>query len=358
MAKKKAEKAEKTVSSIEDKITSDFGDILVPGNYITDSPNIIVSVSPQLDIPLGGGIKFGSFVIPTGPPKVGKTSTSLDFASSAVQAPTEFDEPRSIYFFNIEGRLNKRDLLGIRAYKKMIDDGTFEKRVKIITSKPGRILNAEDYLAIGEELINEKPGSIFIFDSFSQLCSKAGKENEWDKQFRDDVPKMLSQFCKRVSNVIPINKSIVIGITHRIANTGFGFSSWAEASGTKIQYQVDVKLRATHNTDYKVGTSKVGLDVNWECLCSPLLNGASEDKCVSKLRFGYGIDKPAELVNLCVDIGLIKKAGAWYSFAEDENKKYQGLENIRDVIAADEVLYKKLHDSFREMMGLPDAYSY
>jgi hypothetical protein len=48
------------------------------------------------------------------------------------------------------------------------------------------------------------------------------------------------------SVVIKVKNSIVIGITHQMANQGNGPSKWAEASGTKIQYLADMKLRATH----------------------------------------------------------------------------------------------------------------
>lgn len=337
MAKKK--KAEKT---------EEFGkDIYLSGQYVVDSPTTVVPVSPLMDLMLNGGIKFGSFVIPTGPPKVGKTSFSLDMAATALGIPSQFDNPRELYFYNIEGRLNPRDLAGIKHLKQYLGE-----RVKVFSSKPGDIKVAENFLQQGEEAINTKPGSIFIFDSFSALCSQEGKNKEWDgKAYRDNVPIFLSQFCKRISNVIPINQSIVVGITHQIANTGFGFSSWAEASGNKIQYQVDVKLKATHSTDWIEGDAKVGQDVHWKCFCSSLHNGPVETtEAVSKLRYGLGIDKAAELANVCVDIGLIQRAGSWYTIGD---QKVQGLPKVIDALNNNQELYNELNTEFRETMGLP-----
>ena len=345
MGKKKA--ANVSISNIENKITKDFGEnVIVSGNYISESSKIVVPVSPMMDMMLGGGIPFGSFVIPTGPPKVGKTATALDVAGSALGIKSEWDNPRELYFFNIEGRLNKRDLLGIHHLAKYLKDN-----IKIIGSVPGKILTAENYLDIGEQLINEKPGCIFIFDSFSQLCSKSGRENEWDgKQYRDDVPKFLSLLCKRISNVIPINKSIVIGITHRIANTGFGFSSWAEASGTKIQYQVDVKLNAKYCEAWKEGDVQIGQDIHWDCFCAPLLNGPTQGNCVSKLRYGYGLDKPSELISVAVDLGILQQKGAWYYY---EDSSFHGAKKIRDFVANTEKVYNEINSKYREMMGFP-----
>ena len=354
MAKKKAAPKAEKVETTEDRLKKQFGDdILVSGRYITEQKKTIVPISPHIDGMLGGGIRFGSFVIPTGPPKVGKTSMALDMAGTALNIPTEFDEPRHLYFFNIEGRLNDRDLLGIRHLIPHVE----ADHITVIKSKPGKILHAENYLEMGEILINEKPGSIFIFDSFSQLCSKSGREKEWDdgKAYRDDVPKFLSQFCKRISNVIPINQSIVVGVTHRIANTGFGFTPWAEASGTKIQYAVDVKVNAPFCKPWLSGETKIGQTVHWDCLCSSLINGESETSCVSKLRFGYGIDKPGELADIAVDLGFFKRTAPKSSWYEFEGKKIQGIDKLRDILVEDPALYDQINEKYRDMMGLPEC---
>lgn len=343
MAKKKAA----ATATLEEEINSKFGtNVIVKANYLVDSEKVIVPVSPMIDGMLNGGIPFGSFVIFTGPPKVGKTSLGLDIAGTALGIPSEFEQERELYIFNIEHRLKSRDLKGIAHLAPYVDTN----RVHIIQSERGKILSAEEFLSIGEQLINEKPGSIFLFDSFSQLCSKEGFAKEWDgKGYRDDVPKLLSLFCKRICGVTPIQKSIVIGITHQIANTGFGFTPWAEASGTKIQYAVDVKMKATHCTPWKEGNSVIGQDVHWNCYSSPLQNGPSETECVSKFRYGYGIDKVAELINVAVDLGIIQKGGPWYTLPGDI--KVSGLEKCRTAIIENN-LYDQINKEYREMMGL------
>ena len=351
MGKKKVAKAtpktetKEQSKTIENTLVSKFGDCFVSGQYLASQPRIVVPVSPMLDSILNGGVPFGSFVIPTGRPKLGKTSFALNMAANALKIPTEFEEPRKLYIFNIEGRINPRDLAGIHHMKEHLDND----QVEIITSKPGNIKKAEDFLEIGEALINHKPGSIFVFDSFSQLCSQEGYDHEWSgKQYRDNVPKFLSQFCKRICNVIPINKSIVVGITHLIADTGISFSSWAEASGNKVQYAVDVKLKATHCTPWMVGETKIGQNVNWECFCSPLHNGPTVTKCVSKLRYGYGIDKEAELVEIGADIGAITKGGSWYTFTD--GSKVQGLDNAAELLRNNPDLYNQINTQYRGIM--------
>ena len=348
MAKKKDSQDQQKVSNIDDKLSKEFGDgVFVSGNYITEKQHTVIPVSPAMDIMLNGGIPFGSFMICTGAPKTGKTLSSLDIAGTALQIPTEFDIPRHFYYLKVEGRLQPRDLLGIHHLKNHV-----ENRITVVQSVPGKILYAEDYLDIAEQLVNEKPGSILIMDSFSQLCSKSRREKDWgdSKAFRDDVPTFLANFCKRISNVIPINQTLFIGVTHQIANTGFGFSSWAEASGTKVQYQLDVKLKATYTTTWKEGESKIGQETHWECFASPLQNGPVVEKAISRIRYGWGIDKHTELINICGDMGLITKGGAWYTI---DDQKIQGIAGVRQYLLENPDVYTKLYNEYREMMDLP-----
>lgn len=369
MAKKKKDKVEdgsieastESIKGIDEQLQEQFGDgVLVSGSYITKNEPTIISISPQLDILTNGGIPFGSFVIPTGPPKVGKTSTSLDIAGTALSLPTKFDVARHLYYFKVEGRLQRRDLLGIHHLAPYVTDDPATNRVTVVQSRFGRMLYAEDFLDIAEQLMNEKPGSIFIMDSMSQLCSKSRKTKDWqeDKAFRDDVPTLLSNFCKRICQVIPINESLFIGITHKISNTGgFSFSPWAEASGNKVQYAVDVKLNAPFSQPWMTpgegSITRIGLKVNWECFAAPLQNGANITKAVSKFRFGWGIDKHDELLDVCVDLGIIERKGAWYNIQNDagEYVKLQGAENAREFLVVNPKKTAEMYTKFREMLG-------
>jgi len=334
--------------AIEDAINSEFGNgILTSGQSIIDSVNTVIPVSPGLDMILGGGIPEGSFVIFTGPPKVGKTATALDFSATAQALKYACDigrkEGRHIYYFDIEGRLKERDIKGIHH----LDYD--ESRMSVIKSKPGNILYAENFIDISERLINERPGDIFILDSLSALCTEGEKKADIGDRYRADAPLLLARYCRRISNVVPINKSVVIGITHMIANQGQGMATWVEASGRKVQYQCDVKLRATHCGGWVVGDSQIGQDIHWIAEWNAL-NAPRNGKFISKFRYGYGLDKASEILNLCVDLGLIKKGGSWYTFPD--GTKFQGLDKASDSLKQDEKLYEGLHQQIRDMMGL------
>lgn len=342
MAKKKTDDSV-GLANVDEHLQKKFGkEIFVSGESIVATPRRVIPMSPAMDLMLGGGVPEGSFCISTGPPKVGKTTAWLDFAGTAQKDKSDlFPDGRHVYFLNIEGRIGARDLEGI----KHLD--LTEKHFTAVQSQPGRILNAEDYLEIAETYIHTKPGCVIVIDSFSQLCSGARKASDYKTRFRDDVPLMLSDFCKKVCNVIPVNKCIVLGVTHMIANQGGqGMSPWLEASGRKLQYQMDIKLKATYRKLYPED-APFGQEVYWECYTSAL--GKPGLKAKSFLRYGLGLDKVFELVDLCKDLGLIQKARSWYSY---QDTKVQGFDNLVEHIR-DNNLYDELNKEYRTLMGLP-----
>jgi recombination protein RecA len=333
------------MSTIKEDVKKQFGsDIILNGNAIVDKECLIIPVSPSLDIVLNGGIPEGSFVVLTGQPKCGKTTTSLDFASNAQKkeyAHGSFKDGREVYYLNIEGRLKKRDLEGI--------PGIDLSRFHVIGSQQGKILHAEEYLQIAERIINEIPGSVLIIDSYSALCTEAEITSDMDKMQRADGAKLLAKFCRKVANVIPVNKNIVIGITHLMGNpTGYG-AEFKEKSGQAIAYQTDIKLRAKSFKPWTLGAegTQIGQEIEWQVVCSAL--GPPGGSITSYLRYGYGIDKHTELLNFAVDIGLINKGGAWYTYS---GEKFQGLEKLRQYFVDNIDKYKELEKSVKETMGL------
>lgn len=335
------------MAQLKESITKDFGtDIILSGNSVMDKESIVIPVSPSLDIILNGGIPEGSFVVFTGQPKCGKTTTSLDFAATAQKEEYSSTSPRNVYYLNIEGRLKKRDLEGI--------PGINLDKFNIIGSQTGKILHAEEYLQIAERIINEDPGSVMIIDSYSALCTEAEITSDMDKMQRADGAKLLAKFCRKVANVIPVNKNIVIGITHLMGNpTGYG-AEFKEKSGQAIAYQTDIKIRAKSFKPWLLSSdnSQIGQEVEWQTLCSAL--GPPGGNITSYIRYGQGIDKHTELICLAVDMGLINKGGAWYTldFMNDEKPKFQGTEKVRQFLIDNPGTYENLYKELKSMMGI------
>jgi len=334
--------------ALKEDIKKTFGDdILMSGNSIKEKGVVVIPLSPSLDMILNGGVPEGSFVVLTGQPKCGKTVTSLSLAAKAMEPKYQgsLEKPRHTYYLNIEGRLKKRDIEGI--------NGLDLDRFTLIGSTQGKILHAEEYLQIAERIINQEPGSIIIIDSYSALCTEAEITSDMNKMQRADGAKLLAKFCRKVANVIPVNKNIVIGITHLMGNpTGYG-AEFKEKSGQAIAYQTDIKLRAKKFSPWLLGkeNTQIGQEVEWQVICSAL--GPPGATTTSYIRYGEGIDRYMELFNMAVDIGIISKGGAWYTFSDlEDSPKFQGAEKARDFILSNPEVYDKLSLQVKEALGI------
>jgi len=320
-------------------IIKEYGNVLHDPASITEKDLNVLSVSPKLDIALGGGVPEGSLFIMTGPEKVGKTVTALAFCSNAQR-----QYERKIYYANIEGRLRKRDLEGI--YGLNIDP----ECMQIIGSTEGNILSAEKYLSIIDNIVHTQPGSLAVVDSFSALSSEAELTGDLADVQVMSVQKILAKFCRRISNALPINRVTVIGITHLMANIqkfGRGKAK-IEKSGSALKYQVDVKLHATHSQPLMQGDTQIGQTVHWQVMTSAI--GPPGQKVESHIRYGRGIWKELELADLMIDFGLVSKSGAWLKLPNDE--KVHGKANLAKYLEENPKEYEDFKGKVFSMVGL------
>ena len=353
MGKKKVGGDTETEDKSRPKVFDDFAATIFDAAFITDSESKIISVSPAFDLGFGG-ISEGNFIALTGQPKVGKSLLSLAIAARAQRQ--EYANPklcpngRMVAFFNIEHRIRKRDLEGVKGL-----DLSPEK-FKIIQSSEGNILTSEGWCNRIERFLNECPGSVCIIDSFSMLSSQAEQAADMGFQDRGKSHGIISQLCRRIAPILALNKCIVIGITHILANTsGYGAAT-IEKTANALRYAEDLKAFAKTVTPWRTGTNEkspqIGQKVEWQVLFSSLCPPGA--KFTSHIRYNYGLDVYSELAEIAEQFGLISKGGAWYklTFLHDESiPKLNGLEQVRDVLENNPEWYNELRKQVYEMIG-------
>ena len=163
-----------------------------------------INVSPALDLILNGGIPEGSFVSLSGKPKTGKTTTALTFAAKAQKLG------KTIYFINVGGRLKKMNLTGI----KNLD--TSPEKFVVIESDDENIRSSKDFLNAVEFIVKNHPGCVVIIDSLSALVDGQQLTNGAGSGMPGGGQKVVAEFVANMSNVVPVKKTIIVGITHKI----------------------------------------------------------------------------------------------------------------------------------------------
>jgi recombination protein RecA len=298
-------------------------DAFISGDNLVKHANPLVHVSPAIDLILGGGIPGGSIISLLGDPKCGKTLLSLHIAGKGQQLG------REVYYLNIEGRLKPRDINGIQCL-----DASKMQIIRSYRNKAGqsKILKADEFLSIAEQIAHTRPGSIIIIDSISQLVTSGEMTNELNNKDRAPGATLMAKFCRRLSNVVPVNDIILIGVLHFIANTsGYGKAKVA-SGGNKIKYAVDIGLECRKFTLVREGGAEdgrvIGQEVEWITTSTAFAPPGQVGK--SMITFGVGIDELYEMVSLAVELGLIQQSASWYkmSYMEDhvDAKKW----NIKD----------------------------
>lgn len=283
---------------------------LFDAKQIVDRKRDLIKWSPVLNDILGGGLLSGSFVLITGNYKTGKTSAALHFGGHAQEAGY------NVCYVNVEHRLTRRDL------ESSILDLDKEK-FQIIQSSEKAILSGEDFIAFTESKVRNEQNVVFIFDSLSQLCARELMDGDIRDRYRDSTPLLLSRFCKRIAAPISINNHIFIGIVHEIANQGPGMASKVEASGRKIQYAADFKVKAVFSRPWEQDDVRVGQEIHWKCPFSAI--GPPDREGIGLLRYGEGLDEISEIVELASDNGVITRAGGWFTIGEEKIQGKTGL---------------------------------
>jgi len=327
----------------EKDILKEYGQVLLDASYIIDNPPPVISVTPKIDIALGGGVPEGCLFIMTGPEKIGKTVHALQFCKNAQQVKLENGQHRKIYYGNVEGRLKKRDLEGIRGLDFSQD------MFKLVGSTKGNILSGEKYLAIFDNIIHNEPHAVCVIDSFSALASESELVGDITDHQVAAMNRYLAKFTRRFANVLPINRVTLVGVTHLMANIqkfGAGKSK-IEKSGNALKYAQDVKLWATHREPLKQGETQIGQKVHWIVENSAI--GAPGQKVTSIIKYGHGIWNEYELAELAKDFGVVE-GKTWITLPNGE--KVQGMSNFATYLEENPSYYEDLRQQVFEMIGM------
>lgn len=325
------------------------------GLDLFEDPDIqrgVISISPSLDLALGGGVKEGSWVIISGDPKQGKSTSVLHLLKNAI------DDKRQVVYFDVENRLDTQLMSTIMGLEPealpIVSPVCKDKDGKQI----GKVITAEEYLSTVEALCQSPDfrGGVIAIDSLSAMICKAEATGELSGTTRSGLPKLISQFCKRVSPVARANRVTLVFVTHLIADTGPSMRTKMPDCGRKIQYQADTNIEIAFTKAWKEGSGdnerRIGHTIKWRVICSAM--GASPGtECDSYLRYGKGLDTNLEMVHIACDLGLITapEKGSWYTvdFLDDQ-PKVQGINKVKSLLEENPEYMSLLKENIKEML--------
>lgn len=330
------------------EVTKEYGSgVVFNGSDLLEREKAVIGVSPALDNALGGGFQEGSLVVISGPPRSGKSTTSLHFCAKAQRAG------RRVVYLSAETRLESRDLMGI--------PGLDPEKMEVVQSyydeekEEGKILSAQDYLSIAEKYLMKEQKLVMVIDSISIMCDEKEMNEDLGKFMMGGSGKLVASFCRRMGPVIAVNKHIVIAIGHLYANLNPKGKKWLEAIGGKVDYQLSTKMRTEFFKPWTAGDkedgNQIGQEVYWKIERTPL--GPPNKPAVSWIRYGKGIDEVYENVKIAESLPMIiEKGGTWYTLNFlDEPVKFQGIEKTLNYLYENPDAAEKLDGAIKEIMS-------
>lgn len=258
---------------------------------------------------------------------------------------------KPVIYLDVEDKLEGYNLEGI--------EGLDINNMTVIhpPREEGESLSAEDFLNIASSLIKkpEYKGAVLVIDSCSDLLPRSEMDADTSGSLRATLPKMLTHWIKKTSQDIAKSKVLVLVIQHYITNTsGYGKLKNPDG-GQELQYKAATRMDIYKTEPWIESDKKIGQIVYWKISCSSM--GASGTECVSFLRFGKGIDKEKEIIELAESFGIIEKAGAWYSIpflagtdGFEEAPKFQGQAKIYDFLVDRKDIFDSINAKVKEML--------
>jgi recombination protein RecA len=312
------------------------GSVMRLGQETRQAVEVIPSGSISLDVALGlGGYPRGRIVEIYGPESSGKTTVALHAVANAQKAGG------IAAFIDAEHALDPD-----YAQKLGVDTDA------LLVSQPD---TGEQALEIMDMLIRSGAIDIVVVDSVAALVPRAEIEGEMGDSHVGLQARLMSQALRKITGALNQAKTTAIFINQLREKVGVMFGSPETTSGGKaLKFYSSVRLDVRRIETLKDGTDAVGNRTRIKVVknkMSPPFKVAEFD-----ILYGVGISREGSLIDLGVEQGIVRKAGAWYTYEGDQLG--QGKENARNFLKENADLANEIEKKIKEKLGVgvkPDA---
>ena len=314
-----------------DKIEKDFGKgaIMRLGDKTTVNVDAIPTGALALDVALGiGGIPRGRIIEIYGPESSGKTTLAQHIVAECQK------KGGIAAFVDAEHALDPE-------YAKNLGVNIEE----LLISQPD---TGEQALDITEELVRSGAVDIVVVDSVAALVPKAEIEGSMEDQQMGLQARLMSKALRKLTGVIGKTNTTVIFINQLRQKIGVMYGNpETTTGGNALKYYSSVRMEIKRTEGLKGDGVDVGNHVRVRVLknkVAPPFRTAEFD-----IMFGKGICKTGNILDVAVNLEVVKKAGAWFSY--NEEKLGQGRDKAREFLNANPEILAEVERLVREKLA-------
>jgi len=284
--------------------------------------------SLSLDIALGiGGIPKGRIVEIYGPESSGKTTMTLHCVAEAQKTGG------TCAFVDAEHALDP-----VYAEKLGVDMD------ELLVSQPD---TGEQALEITDMLVRSGAVDLIVVDSVAALTPKAEIEGEMGDSHVGLQARLMSQALRKLTANIKKSNCIVIFINQIRMKIGVMFGSpETTTGGNALKFYSSVRLDIRRIGAIKRGDEVVGNETKVKVVKNKVAPPFKQANF--EILYGEGVSREGEIIELGVALGLVEKAGAWYSCQGE--RIGQGKENVRKYLKENPELAQNIEAQIREAM--------
>ena len=284
----------------------------------------------SIDYALGiGGLPRGRVVEIFGPESSGKTTLALQVIAEAQK------NGGTAAFVDAEHALDP-------VYAKKLGVNIDE----LIVSQPD---TGEQALEIVDTLVRSNAIDVLVVDSVAALVPRAEIEGEMGDSHVGLQARLMSQALRKMTGALSNSRTTAIFINQLREKIGVMFGSPETTTGGRaLKFYSSVRLDVRRIETLKDGTEMVGNRTRVKVVknkVAPPFKQAEFD-----IMYGKGISREGGLIDVGVEAGLVRKAGAWYTYEGDQLG--QGKENARAFLRDNPDLGDEIEKRIKEKLGI------
>lgn len=324
---KSAEGREKALQTAMAQIEKQYGKgaVMLLGENTAMNVEHIKTGSMALDMALGiGGIPRGRIVEIYGPESSGKTTLALHCVAEAQKAGG------TAAFIDVEHALDPTYAANLGVD---IDS--------LLVSQPD---SGEQALEIAEALVRSGAIDIIVVDSVAALTTRAEIEGEMGDNHVGQLARLMSQAMRKLTGALSKSNCSAIFINQLREKIGVMYGNPETTTGGRaLKFYASVRIDVRKIETLKNGSEIIGSRTRAKVVknkVAPPFREAEFD-----VIYGKGISRIGELVDMGLELEVLKRSGAWFYYGE--TRIGQGRDNVKQLLEENHELADEIEGKIR-----------